>query len=76
MKLRFFILFLVQLGVYSLFVAVYFASFLNLIGGWLKDLFVYQREVYVAVSILLMAAQSVGLDRVTDLLAKWTDKNS
>ncbi|MBV9391869.1 MAG: hypothetical protein JOY96_08260 [Verrucomicrobia bacterium] len=76
MKLRILTLFLVQLGAYSLFVVVYFASFLNLIGGWLKDLFVYQREVYVAASILLMAAQSIGLDRVTDLLAKWTDRNS
>jgi hypothetical protein len=55
--------------IYAALIAVYFFLVLRFLGDWLKGLFLYRRDLYAVVAILLMIAQAVGLEFVTNILA-------
>jgi hypothetical protein len=61
--------FAVELLIYAALIAVYFFLVLRFLGDWLKGLFLYRRDLYAVVAILLMIAQAVGLEFVTNILA-------
>jgi hypothetical protein len=61
--------FAVELLIYAALIAVYFFLVLRFLGDWLKALFLYRRDLYTVVAILLMIGQAVGLEFVTNMLA-------
>jgi hypothetical protein len=61
--------FAVELLIYAALIAVYFFLVLRFLGDWLKALFLYRRDLYAVVAILLMIGQAVGLEFVTNILA-------
>jgi hypothetical protein len=61
--------FAVELLIYAALIAVYFFLVLRFLGDWLKALFLYHRDLYAVVAILLMIGQAVGLEFVTNILA-------
>jgi hypothetical protein len=63
---------LVEVLIYTVLVAAYLALVLHFLTGWLKELFARQPALYAAVSILLMIAQSVGLERLVANLVHLT----
>lgn len=61
--------FLIELGIYAVLAVVYFQVVLQFLGSWLNWLFHEQRTYYVAVSVLLMVGQAVGLERLLTALS-------
>ena len=57
--------FLVELVIYSLFVALYLFFVFHFLSGWLKSMFSDNRIEYAVSAFVLMFVQSVGLERVT-----------
>lgn len=62
----------IEVLIYAALVVVYLAFVLNFLVGWLKDLFAKEPVLYAFVSILLMLAQSVGLERLVTSLVHLT----
>jgi hypothetical protein len=57
--------FLVELVVYSLFVALYLFLVFHFLSDWLKSMFSDNRIEYAVSALVLMFVQSIGLERVT-----------
>jgi hypothetical protein len=62
----------VEVLIYTVLVIAYLALVLNFLTGWLTQLFAKEPALYAAVSILLMIAQSVGLERLVANLVHLT----
>jgi len=62
--------FLLELGVYTALVTVYFFLVLHFLGQWLKHLFDTNKLVYAIVALLLIIGQGVVLEMVTTKLLK------
>jgi hypothetical protein len=63
---------IIEVLIYAALVSVYLALVLNFLVGWLKELFTKEPPVYAFVAILLMIAQSVGLERLVASLVHLT----
>jgi len=63
---------LVEVLIYAALVSVYLALVLHFLVGWLKELSAKETAVYAFVAILLMIAQSIGLERVASTLVHVT----
>jgi hypothetical protein len=50
---------------------VYVLGVLHFLGGWLGDLFEHKRELYAAVTIVLVVVQAVGLELLTSWILRW-----
>ncbi|HZC34570.1 MAG TPA: hypothetical protein VE242_03095, partial [Chthoniobacterales bacterium] len=57
--------FLIELLIYSLFVALYLFFVFHFLSDWLKSLFGENRIEYAAAAFALMFVQSIGLERIT-----------
>lgn len=57
--------FLLELVVYSVFVAIYLFFVFHFLSDWLKSIFSENQVVYAVVALLLILTQAVGLERVT-----------
>ena len=57
--------FLVELVLYSLFVALYLFLVFHYLSDWLKSMFSDNRIEYAVSALVLMFVQSIGLERVT-----------
>ena len=57
--------FLVELGVYAVFVTAYFLLVLHFLAGWLQDLHLHHVKIYASVAIVLIIGQAVLLESVT-----------
>jgi hypothetical protein len=62
--------FLIELGVYSVFVVVYFFLVLHFLGEWLHKLESHHRYTYAGVTILLIIGQAVFLDALITFLLR------
>jgi hypothetical protein len=60
--------FVIELVIYAVLVSVYLTLVLTFLVGWLKGLFLHQPVIYAFVSIILMIAQAVGLEKLTAIL--------
>jgi hypothetical protein len=63
---------IVEVLTYAALVVIYLALVLHFLVGWLTELFAKEPALYAAVSILLMIAQSVGLERLVASLVHLT----
>jgi hypothetical protein len=62
--------FLIELGVYALFVFAYFFLVLHFLGNWLKHLFDEKRVIYAIVALALIIVQGVFLEILTSTLLR------
>lgn len=62
--------FAIELGIYALFVVVYFFLVLHLLGGWLFGLESQHRLLYAFVAILLIIGQAIALEIITTFLLR------
>jgi Kef-type K+ transport system membrane component KefB len=60
--------FLLELLLYSILVVAYFAFVLHYLGGWFKELFDHDRELFAVMALVIMIGQTVGLEIVKTLL--------
>ncbi|MCL4500452.1 MAG: STAS domain-containing protein [Deltaproteobacteria bacterium] len=60
--------FLLELIVYSGFVAAYFLIVIHFLGGWIKHIYLGNKTHYALVAVGLIAAQGVLLERLTAIL--------
>jgi hypothetical protein len=50
---------------------VYFFGVLHVLGRWLGELFEHKRELYAAITILLVVVQAAGLELLTSWILRW-----
>lgn len=62
--------FLLELGVYAIFVTGYFFLVLHYLSGWLQNLHLNHVRIYAVVTILLVIGQAVLLESVTTWLLR------
>ena len=62
--------FLVELGIYGVFVTGYFFLVLHFLSGWLQDLHLHHVKIYAAMTIVLIIGQAVLLESVTTWLLR------
>ena len=62
--------FLVELGVYAVFVFAYFFLVLHFLGGWLKQVFDQNKTLYAFVALALIIVQGVALEMLTTTLLR------
>ena len=62
--------FLIELGVYAVFVTGYFFLVLHFLSGWLQDLNLNHVKLYALVAIVLIIGQAVVLESVTTWLLR------
>ena len=62
--------FLVELGVYAIFVFAYFFLVLHFLGGWLKHVFDQNKTTYAFVALGLIIVQGIGLEILTTALLR------
>jgi hypothetical protein len=60
--------FLLELGVYAIFVTGYFFLVLYFLVGWLQDLHLHHVKLYALVTIVLIIGQAVLLESITTWL--------
>ena len=62
--------FLVELGIYAVFVTAYFFLVLHYLSGWLQDLHLNHVKIYALATIVLIIGQAVLLESVTTWLLR------
>jgi hypothetical protein len=60
--------FLIELGVYAVFVTGYFFLVLHFLAGWLQDIHLHHVKIYALVTIVLIIGQAVVLESITTWL--------
>ena len=60
--------FVIELGVYAVFVTGYFFLVLHFLAGWLQDIHLHHVKVYALVTIVLIIGQAVVLESITTWL--------
>jgi hypothetical protein len=62
--------FLIELGVYAVFVTVYFFLVLHYLSDWLQNLHLNHVRIYALMTIVLIIGQAVLLENVTTWLLR------
>ena len=62
--------FLVELGIYGVFVTGYFFLVLHYLSSWLQELHLHHVKVYALMTIVLIIGQAVFLESVTTWLLR------
>jgi hypothetical protein len=58
--------FAIELGLYAVFVILYFFAVLHFLGGWLKALFDQpNRTAYAIIALVVIVVQGVALESLT-----------
>jgi pilus assembly protein TadC len=60
--------FLMELLLYAILLVAYFAFVLHYLGGWFKELFDHDRDLFAVMALVVMIAQTVGLELVSSFL--------
>ena len=60
--------FLAELVIYALFVLAYFFLVLHFLGGWLKQVFDENKNLYAILALALIIVQGVLLEMLTSAL--------
>lgn len=61
--------FLVELAIYSGFVTAYFLLILHFLGGWIDQVFEYNKILYAILALALIGSQGYVLERLTTVMA-------
>lgn len=62
--------FLIELGVYAVFVTIYFFLVLHYLSDWLQNLHLRHVKLYALMAIVLIIGQAVLLENVTTWLLR------
>ena len=60
--------FVLELLLYAALLVVYFAGVLHYLGGWFKDLYDHDRDLFAVMALVIMTGQTVVLDFVSSFL--------
>jgi hypothetical protein len=60
--------FLLELLLYAVLLVVYFAFVLHYLGGWFKELYDHDRDLFAVMALVIMITQTVGLEIVSSFL--------
>lgn len=60
--------FFFELLLYAALLVAYFAFVLHYLGGWFKELFDHDRTLFAIMALVVMIAQTVGLEIVSGFL--------
>ena len=60
--------FLLELLLYAILLVAYFALVLHYLGGWFKELYDHDRQLFAVMALVVMIAQTVGLEIVSSFL--------
>ncbi|HEV3272599.1 MAG TPA: hypothetical protein VGZ93_10505 [Candidatus Methylacidiphilales bacterium] len=60
--------FFLELALYAILLAAYFALVLHYLGGWFKELYDRDRDLFAVMALVVMIAQTVGLEIVSSFL--------
>jgi pilus assembly protein TadC len=60
--------FLLELLLYAILLVAYFAFVLHYLGGWFKELYDHDRDLFAVMALVVMIAQTVGLEIVSSFL--------
>jgi len=66
--------FLIELGVYSVLVFVYYFAVLHFLGDWLLHMFQDSRKWYAALALVLIVAQGFLLETLTTTLLRFIQR--
>jgi hypothetical protein len=60
--------FLLELLLYAILLVAYFALVLHYLGGWFKELYDHDRDLFAVMALVVMIAQTVGLEIISSFL--------
>jgi len=60
--------FLIELVLYTGLLLVYFIIVLHFLGGWFKELYDHDRDLFAVMALVIMIGQTVGLEIVSSFL--------
>ena len=60
--------FLLELLLYAILLVAYFAFVLHYLGGWFKELYDHDRDLFAVMALAVMIAQTVALEIISSLL--------
>jgi hypothetical protein len=61
--------FVVELLLYAVLLLAYFAFVLHYLGGWFKDLFDHDRNLFAIMALVVMITQTVVLEIASSFLS-------
>jgi hypothetical protein len=61
-------IFLLELLLYAILVVVYFLFVLHYLGGWFKELYDHDRNLFAVMALVIMITQTVVLEIVSGFL--------
>ena len=60
--------FFFELLLYAVLLVAYFAFVLHYLGGWFKELYDHDRNLFAVMALVVMIGQTVGLEIVSGFL--------
>jgi hypothetical protein len=60
--------FFLELLLYAVLLVAYFAFVLHYLGGWFKELYDHNRDLFAVMALVVMIVQTVGLEIVSGFL--------
>jgi pilus assembly protein TadC len=60
--------FFFELLLYAVLLVAYFAFVLHYLGGWFKELYDHDRDLFAVMALVVMIGQTVGLEIVSGFL--------
>ena len=60
--------FLLELLLYAILLVAYFAFVLHYLGGWFKNLYDHDRDLFAVMALVVMIGQTVGLEIISSFL--------
>jgi pilus assembly protein TadC len=60
--------FFLELLLYAVLLVAYFAFVLHYLGGWFKELYDHDRDLFAVMALVVMIGQTLGLEAVSSFL--------
>ena len=60
--------FFLELLLYAVLLVAYFVFVLHYLGGWFKELFDQDRDLFTVMALVVMIGQTVGLEIISSFL--------
>jgi len=60
--------FFFELLLYAILIVAYFAFVLHYLGGWFKELYGHDRDLFAVMALVVMIGQTLGLEAVSSFL--------
>jgi len=60
--------FFFELALYAILIVAYFAFVLHYLGGWFKELYDHDRDLFAVMALVVMIGQTLSLEAVSGFL--------